>query len=250
MRFFRDAPLKRKLNIIIVSTSAATLLLASTVIFAYEFMTMRDRMVEDLYVLAGVIGTASTPALMSGNPTAATESLSIFKAKDNITAAFILDPGGDPFASYARAGLTLPAAPSAVELGTRFTTERLVLSRPVVENGAIIGTVYLESDLDQLRGALVRNAQIIAFVVLLSVLITFVLSLTLQQFISRPILHLLHVEKEVAEKKDFSIRAQKHANDELGALIDGFNEMLGGIEQRDADLNLAKERAEDAQQAL
>ena len=48
------------------------------------------------------------------------------------------------------------------------------------------------------------------------------------------------------DRKDYSVRAVKHGNDELGVLIDGFNEMLGEIQARDVELTVAKEMAEEA----
>ena len=64
--------------------------------------------------------------------------------------------------------------------------------------------------------------------------------------ISRPILHLAEVETRVSRQKDYSLRAVKEADDELGVLIDGFNDMLGQVQSRDAELTVAKEVAEQA----
>src|SRR5713101_7245386 len=47
-------------------------------------------------------------------------------------------------------------------------------------------------------------------------------------------------------EKDFSLRAVKDSDDELGVLIDGFNDMLVQIQERDAELTVAKEGAEQA----
>lgn len=69
-------------------------------------------------------------------------------------------------------------------------------------------------------------------VVFLSVL----LALVIRGGISRSITALSRAAAQVQASKDFSIRAEKHSNDELGMLADAFNEMLAGVQTRDAEL--------------
>jgi signal transduction histidine kinase/CheY-like chemotaxis protein len=83
-------------------------------------------------------------------------------------------------------------------------------------------------------------------VTLVSLLASLLLAARLQQVISRPILHLAETETRVSREKDYAVRAIKEADDELGVLIDGFNDMLGQIQSRDAELTVAKEVAEQA----
>jgi signal transduction histidine kinase/CheY-like chemotaxis protein len=83
-------------------------------------------------------------------------------------------------------------------------------------------------------------------VTLLSLLASLLLASRLREVISRPILHLAEIETRVSREKDYSVRARKEADDELGVLIDGFNDMLGQIQSRDAALTVAKEVAEQA----
>jgi len=57
-------------------------------------------------------------------------------------------------------------------------------------------------------------------------------------------MHLAQTAKAVSSRKDYTIRAQKRMNDELGQLVDGFNEMLGEIEQRDGALRQHRDSLE------
>ena len=67
---------------------------------------------------------------------------------------------------------------------------------------------------------------------------------TLQRIISEPILHLVRIAKNVSSKKDYSLRAIKKSNDELGLLVEGFNEMLSEIQTRDQALIKDQEELE------
>ncbi len=89
-------------------------------------------------------------------------------------------------------------------------------------------------------------AGIVAVVLAVSLALAFLLASRLQSVVSRPVLHLAEIETRVSTEKDYSLRANKESNDELGVLIDGFNHMLGEIQARDEELRVAKEAAEQA----
>ncbi len=74
--------------------------------------------------------------------------------------------------------------------------------------------------------------------------LTLLLSALLQRVISRPIFHLAETARTVSDRKEYSVRATKHGKDELGQLIDGFNEMLDQIQRRDTDLQQAHDDLE------
>ena len=72
------------------------------------------------------------------------------------------------------------------------------------------------------------HAEIIGSVLLVSIVMTFALSPRLRKPIAEPILALADVARGVAENKDYSVRAAKRGEDEVGLLTDAFNQMLGG----------------------
>ena len=59
---FRDLSIKRKLTLVIMLTSTAALLLACGAFVAYELLTFRDVMTQELETLAGIISENSTAA--------------------------------------------------------------------------------------------------------------------------------------------------------------------------------------------
>ncbi len=117
-----------------------------------------------------------------------------------------------------------------------FQNRRLTLFHPISHNGEIVGTICLESDMRELYDRLTNYAGIVVVVFVSSLLVALLLSNRLQKLIMTPILDLSAVARSVAEKKNYSIRVAKQSNDEIGQLIDGFNEMLSQIQERDANL--------------
>ena len=247
MRAIRDAPIKVKLTFIIMATTMVTLVAACVAFFAYDLHKFRRLIVEDLSTLAQIYGANSRAALIFHDPQLVERLLQGLDAKPGIQEATIRTPDGAIFARYAPDGSGPPIDPDLVPAGQeRFTSQDLTLVRDIFDEGQRIGTLYLRSDLSGLYAHLRTLASILLLVFVASSVLALFLSRLLQRVISRPIIHLAAVEKEVAQRQDFSLRAVKHADDELGALIDGFNEMLEEMQKRDVEVRVAKERAEDA----
>ncbi|HET7745750.1 MAG TPA: response regulator, partial [Vicinamibacteria bacterium] len=206
----------------------------------------KRQMAEDLRVVAEGIAINSTPALEFESLESAREILAALRADPHIETAVIFDRDRNAV-SYVRTDLPQdPPAPPLRTDGTFFEDDKLRIYRSVLREGQPLGTVFIQSDMEELRDRLGTYARVVAIVVLLSLVVGLVLASALQGVISRPIRHLAELEVRVSREKDFSLRAQKESSDEVGLLIDGFNEMLDQIQERDAALTVAKEAAEQA----
>ena len=243
---FQDIPIKRKLTAIIMIASTVALLLVSTGFVAYDLATFRQTKVRDLSTLAEIIGNQSTAALTYGDKDAAREILAALNAEKHIVAAGLYDKDGRLIASYSGDKAQAAAFPSHPEQeGLRFQNGALVLFHEIRLDGDFIGTLYLKSDLQQLISErFERYAAMILLFTMLSLVVTLFLSGLLQRVISRPIFHLAETAKTVSGEKNYSVRAIKHGADELGQLIDSFNEMLGQIQRRDTELQQAHDKLE------
>jgi signal transduction histidine kinase/DNA-binding response OmpR family regulator len=252
MRAFRDLSIRRKLTIIVMFTSSVALLIASLAFMVYDTLTFRDRMVRDLTVVAEGIGINSSAALAFEVQGSGQDILAALRAYPHITAACIFTRDGRVFSRYVRNGdASAFRPPEAQASGYSFEGDHLHLFHEITAAGEAdkLGTVYIRSDMEELHDRRQRYARTVAVVLLVSLCAAFLLSSRLQALISRPLLTLLALETRVSREKDYSVRAVKEANDELGLLIDGFNDMLIQIQSRDAELTIAKEAAEQANRA-
>jgi signal transduction histidine kinase len=259
MRFLRDVSLKRKLMVIIMLTSSVALLLACAAFVTYERAQFRQDMVDDLTVKAELFAEQSTAALTYKDPKTATELLRKLAAQKHIMTACIYKSDGSSFAKYKRADVLEDFSPPPPQKNRHWFDERhLELFREILLNGKAIGTVYFKSDLLELNTRLHRYANIVINVLLISIAVAWLLSLSLQKIVSRPILHLAMTARAVSANKNYSLRAVKQSNDELGELIDGFNDMLAQIQVRDSELEQGRnylehrvqERTKELQQEI
>ncbi|MBZ5553239.1 MAG: response regulator [Acidobacteriia bacterium] len=245
MHAFQAIPIKRKLTLIILVISFIALLLASGVVAVYDFIAFRRAMVSDLLALAQIVADNSTAALTFNDQQAASGTLASLKSKPHIISACLLTPDGKVFASYVREDAKGSFSPPSYEKdGFHFSKHVLVLFHQVVLDREAIGTVYLQSDLQELSARLKRYGSVVLLVLLGSTLLVLVLSNRLQRVISDPILQLAQTARLVSMEKNYSVRAVKSTRDELGMLIDAFNDMLRQIQLRDAALQSAHNELE------
>jgi len=246
MSFFRDRSIKQKLTLIMMVTSAIALLLSITALATYDVISFRQQMAGDLASLAEGVGANIAAALSFDAPQSGEDYLrKTLKAQPRVVAAAIFDSKGQVFARYTREHGRASPLPLRDE-GHYFDRDYLHVYRRIQQDSEVLGTVYIQSDLTELRARLQRFAVIVTLVLAGCLAVVLLVSGRLQRVISEPILHLASVETLVRDRKDYSLRAFKHGGDELGVLIDGFNQMLGEIQTRDSALTVAKEQAEEA----
>jgi two-component system, sensor histidine kinase and response regulator len=245
MLSFRDLSIRRKLTLIVMITTCTAILLACGAFFAFDIHTLRQSRMHDLETLAEVLGSNSTAALTFNDPAAAREVLQSLSAKEHIMAAGLYRSDGAIFATYvrdpARAPFVFPAPESS---GTRFEAKRLVVFHTILLDGHRLGTVFLASDLGEFDELLRLYSALVGLIVLSLSVGAFFLAARMQRAISDPILLLAQTTREVTTARDYSVRATRGANDEIGVLIDGFNEMLTEIQRRDRDLQQARDELE------
>ncbi|MBA4388493.1 MAG: hypothetical protein C0404_10965 [Verrucomicrobia bacterium] len=241
MHRLRNMPIKLKLTLIMLLTSGMALLLASVAFVAYEFLALREGLVADLSSTAKMVGYNSASALSFNDPASAAETLKSLAMNPHVVGGAIYDKNGKLFASYRQASSKESFKPSADEPdGHRFVDPGLQLFRGIDLAGEHTGMVCIEANLNQIYARLWRYALILIVVMAFALFITYLLAARLRTVISGPISHLAGVVGVVAREKDYSVRAVKHGEDEMGQLIDGFNYMLNQIQAQNNALQEAR----------
>jgi PAS domain S-box-containing protein len=245
MRFFRDLPIKRKLTLITIAISGVALLLACGGFAIYEQASARRSMARDYAILANMFGGNVAPGLAFNDTAAMEQVLLSFDANPHIVAACVYDPTGTIVARYRRATEAKPFAfPPERAAGHVFTPDRLDSFQDIVLAGEKIGVVYIGSDLDELSALAMHYALLVVLLLGVCSLVVLGMASWLKRIIADPIVELATTTALVARAGNYSLRARKESDDEVGHLIDGFNEMLAQIQRRDAELEAARDQLE------
>jgi len=228
--------IQRKLVTAMMLTSTTVLMLTGAALILYDLASLRQSLARGLATRAEILAANSTAALAFDNRDDATHVLAALRSDPSAVAAVIYDRQGRAFATYPANGSSslLSTAPS--RRGSWFERSVIVVHQAVVEDGRVLGTLYLESDLRALTSRLRVFTLVVLLAVLGSIGVAFALATWLQRGIAQPVRTLAATARRVSESKDFAVRASVVSDDELGVLTAAFNEMLSEIQQRDIAL--------------
>jgi signal transduction histidine kinase len=236
---FRNTPIQRKLMAVILLATISVLLLAHLVFLTGEFIASRQAAIRQLATLGKVIAANSTTVLAFRNQGAAQQILAALQTEPQVTAAALFDPQGKLFATYP--ANTPPGVIRALPPAATYDFDWLTLIgfQPVMQDGRRLGTLYLKFDAREsvYRWILFSSGLTLAAVAVAVALAGFI-SRSLRRQISQPILTLTETARAISEKQDFSVRAKKLSDDELGLLTDAFNQMLTEIHKLHSTLEL------------
>jgi signal transduction histidine kinase/CheY-like chemotaxis protein len=218
-------------------TSSVALLIAGTVFVGHEFISYRSQMIHHISTVTNVVGHSVATALARGDRVAAESAIWALSGEGHVAAAAVYTAAGEIFATYSRPDCNGPF-PSLDTLDDRrfFRDEHLHVFRGVFFGAERVGTIYIKSEKAGLASRIRRYAGTVLVITVASSLVAFFLSTRLQRLISDPITQLANVAKTVSSRKNYAVRAEKRGQDEIGVLIDGFNEMLAQIQKRDLEL--------------
>jgi len=245
MNRFADIPIKRKLTWITMLVSLSAIIVVCVALGIYEHVSFKRKLVRDISILTEIIADQSMASLDFDDDLTAAKVLKSLAAHDHVESASILTPEGELFAWYRRdGGQEPPSPPAESRIGHRFEARRLWYGSTIGDAGNPLGSLFIACDLEELD---TRNASYLLMVAgafLTAMVIALLLSGFLQHAVTRPILHLAETARSVARERNYSLRASKSGEDELGGLIDRFNEMLAEIQKRDEALRQAHDKLE------
>ena len=254
MLSIRDWSIKSKMTAMIVIISAVAIFFALLIFAVDKFLGDKKKMVEDLSIQAEAIGINCTAALAFKDQKSAKETLSALKANPRIISASIYIPGGLLFAHFAgkaqKGGSSHLPVREDIDLGEKqdaqsspkiieghyFQWDELVMAKRIRLDGETIGFIYIRSDLKALYSRMGWSASFMVLIIIGTSILSYSLALKFQRIITEPLLNLSEKMKKISLEKDYSVRAPIGSKDEVGVLIEGFNNMLGQIQERDEDL--------------
>lgn len=240
--FIRNLSIKRKLLLTVLFPSVLSLVFAGLFLLVLEVGEFKKNSREDLSRLAAMIGNRSTAALAFQDTELAEENLAVLNTQSEVQTACLYGAGNKVFAKLIKNNRK-PDCPLIIKNEkTRFEKLYLSVVQPILVDEEQLGTVYIHADFTQ---AYWRKIQFIGllFAVLSGVsIIAFFLTTPLIRIISSPIKKLVHTVTAITDTQDYSLRADKINNDELGVLVDAFNSLISKVYTQNNDLILAKDR--------
>ena len=242
MQIFRNIPLVKKLMFMIVVASASALTLASASFFTYEWFNLRNSIKNDVQVIGKIVSSNAASLISSKNIAVSKALLQSLTAKPGILYSQIILSNRATFTEFGKLGNDRSAILQETPDGLTRRGHYLILREPITQNMTRLGTLLIVYNAEATEQRLigfhtVATLLILAVVILLSIF----LSSKLHYVVSAPILELLHTAKGITERRDYTLRAPKGGNDEIGAFTNAFNRMLDEVQGQDAALQKVPE---------
>jgi signal transduction histidine kinase/ActR/RegA family two-component response regulator len=231
--------IRKNFMVVVLATTFAALLIAATALLVYEARLYRHTNLDNLRTQAELVAKTVAPALVFDDLSAAQDNLDLLRHRKDIEAAVLYTPAGALFAAYLRAGSSEGVSMPDWE-GTRIEAGKIVAVQRIVENGMLVGTLYLRAQY-QLWNRLYDYLIILASVMAGSLVLALLLSTVLQRSVTEPIVALTKAAHNVVNERDFSLRVPKSTGGEIGVLVDAFNTMLAEVGQRAGELEASNQ---------
>ena len=238
--------IRDKLTLTIMLTGGTGVLLATASLAVYHMRTSRLSMAAELESVAQVIAAGSSAPLTFSDHRAAAETLETLGAVQQVVAAAVYDAGGRSLALYRRQGARAPEFPERpLPPGIYLERDSLEVSAPIRAGVEEIGSVCLLAKVPSYTRMLAGYTPFAGVFILCGMLLAWLASSILQRVISNPVLELARTARLVSAERNYTVRAAKHSDDEIGFLIDAFNDMLAQIQRRDLELKRHRESLEE-----
>ncbi|MCI0537031.1 MAG: response regulator [Verrucomicrobiales bacterium] len=247
MPFLPAISIQRKLRVMTLIVTGFALLLTCGIIVWFGILRFKDQTQQELTTLADLIGYSIAPLLefeeiaAGGNTQQVMDSL---VANPNIICGSLYGKADKQLALYVAA--SRKALPPEHPAAPRFYPENLSLVKLITgSKGENLGTIFLQSDLGTQKRFLWAWIPVIVGALVFAWVVAFLFAARLQKVITEPILQLLQTTRKVSAERDYSVRAPRFAEDELGQLVDGFNAMLEQIQTRNEELQKHRHHLEE-----
>lgn len=234
--------LRSKTILIAAISSMLVLLIATSITLYYQQANQTEKAKEEINVLAQILADRSTAALQFEDGQLAYQHLTAAAQRSSIEAACLYDKNGKLFAYYARNVGSTHCGDSLHTLKLHDNNDEIFTARSVMLDGVSIGALYLHASLRDIKHLLWLQAALNVVSAVLAFAIALLLATRLQATVIRPIDMLKKATRDIGDTNNYSLRATKTSQDELGELTDSFNSMLEQIESNNHALQESEAR--------
>jgi hypothetical protein len=216
-RWFEQLPIHRKLVASALLITAVALVVAMLGLSGFDVWRYRVTAAEDAGALASVLAENTAAAVMFNQADAAEEILQSVRVRNVVTRVCIFLPDGRRFAGFSVTAAQCPEIAPA-----EGTWNGVYGSAPIMRNGRMQGTVYVERNLSDLRRRLWLTGLAGAVMFGLAALAAYFLAQPVNAAISRPIGDLAQFVRSFGGAHDAELPPIRTAPDELGQLVTAF----------------------------
>jgi two-component system, sensor histidine kinase and response regulator len=254
-RWLQRLAFQRRVRAIVVCASAAAIVVALCAALVGHSLSLRQSSADRLVSVLDLVAARAAEALVQASPAAAREQLEYLHTDSALRAVRLYDASGKFFTGVdfsgqqpVVAGTPVTAAADLPPMGNEALTyegvDAIQILVPVMLRSHQVGTLAAKAHLGVIYGSLPAMAPWVASGAALAALVAYLLALLLETAIVAPVRELGAQLRTALDSKNFSMRIERHTDDDVGQLIGGFGEALAELELRDRSLKAYQNEVE------
>lgn len=239
MKFFKNLSIKNKLVAIMLSITFSVVIIGQSVLAYIEIQERKESLVNNFITHSNLIAENCISPLAFGDVKGIKEVLKSNKSVPEIHSIYVFNERKHLFAYQ---NFTDSTATPDLKLYVRYyeTPNFLHINQPILYNGTPFGFLYVKISMKVFQDSIKQKIQYLFLTTLGLFALAYLLSIRLQKLISKPILELSNITKDISSKGDYSRRFSYDSTDEIGMLYQSFNDMLSAIYNKEKERTSAE----------
>jgi len=226
VHLFRDIRIKRKLTLIIIAVMTVSFAISALVAGIYRYRSDRAAVEHHLGVLASAIGANCSAAVVFNDESAAMEVLSALQFDRSITCAVLTDDRSLQLAAFGTCGTEHSSENADTQRGEVRVDQRIVV------DGRTVGYLTIWGRTSDVTERMANEAVISITAFVVAILFVMMLLEYMLRLLNSPLVDLEETIRRALRGHNYSVRAVKLADDEIGDVVVAFNQLMDQIEER------------------
>lgn len=239
MHLLRNLSIRLKLILIVLLVSLFTLVLGFSLVMWNNIANLKTDMKNNAIINARLIGEYCAVPLNFDIKDNAIETLEKLKAIPSVEIGIVYNDKNEIFAEFFKNNnnTNVLSVPTDKQL-SKFEGNYLHVFQPIFFEKKICGSIYLKVSTEALSEK--KHAYLMFTLLIFAIvwIISYFLALGFLPIITRPVKRLTEATREISMNAKYNVRVDKLGNDEIGQLVDEFNNMLEQIYIREESLKL------------
>ncbi|MBP8020568.1 MAG: response regulator [Agitococcus sp.] len=246
MRKLSHLSLHQKLRRILLVSAGSALFVAWFIFAVTSVIKLHQDTNQRVTTLAQATSFNSQAALTFDDAKETSHVLSSLNSDSNVVYACVIRASGGVFAEWHKTfnAKSKERCVDQADNRQQWFAKRLHIKEPIYLEQELIGYLHIDVSMMSLWLTLITYLIGLAVLLVLALLVAAFFGLRLGKNLTEPILNLATMAEVVSTQKNYALRAMGSGSDEIGHLVDRFNEMLANIEQRDIELKHHREGLE------
>jgi signal transduction histidine kinase len=251
--FIYKLSISLKLKLIIILVTSFALSLAALLIIINENNELKNDLTSTTLLNSKLIGEYCVPTLVFDDDNGCKDILAKAEAIPNILEIIVYDSTYKEFAKYINKNektKSLNYYIKGAKDTVMFNDGVLHIIKPIIYKNSGYGYIYIKSTDEFVRSKMSSFILLMLSLLVGTILLSYFLASILQGIISKPILKLANLSKQISISGDFNQTLEVKGRDEIGILYQEFNHLMKEIVLRNDERELHSQEIIKLNEAL